>query len=299
MEPIDIPKEDIKEGIIPKGAITPVDKEDPEPPKNPPIPLKPTTGPSNPRKPDLTPTPNPPNVTDPDNEEMADKGKKPKDYDGTRTKYREWIYGCHMYITANPTKYDTDQAKILLVLSYMREGTVSMFAQRYYFDRELRDWKPTETKLTWGTFKAFLTELAKVFKDEETEQKVRQKLFTMRMGKRTADDFIVDFLITVAESGFNLESTVNYFRQAIHPEILKQVYRLLDMPTTMDDWVKYTQCFDNQWRELQSIKSSILAVTTQQNNPFCYNSSNTPSSMNNSVVPMAVDAVCTPLTNDE
>ena len=76
-----------------------------------------------------------------------------------------------MYITANPTKYNTDQAKILLVLSYMREGTASMFAQRYYFDRELRDWKPTETKLLWGTFKDFLTELAKVFRDEGMEQK--------------------------------------------------------------------------------------------------------------------------------
>ena len=134
-------------------------------------------------------------TADPD-DEMADKGNKPKDYDGTRTKYREWIYGCHMYITANPTKYDTDQAKILLVLSYMREGTASMFAQRYYFDRELRDWKPTETKLTWGTFKDFLVELAKVFRDEGTEQKARQKLFTMRMGKKTADNFVADFLIT-------------------------------------------------------------------------------------------------------
>ena len=44
-----------------------------------------------------------------------------------------------------------------------------MLVQRYYFDRKLRDWKPTETKLVWGTFKAFLTELAKVFKDEGTE----------------------------------------------------------------------------------------------------------------------------------
>ena len=223
--PIDIPKEDIEEGIIPKEAVTPIDEEDPELPQNPSTPPKPMAGPSNPRKPDLTPNPTPAaTVTNPDDEEMANKGNKPKDYDGTRTKYREWIYGCHMYITANPTKYDTDQAKILLVLSYMREGTTLMFAQTYYFDRELRDWKPTETKLVWGTFKVFLVELAKVFKDEGTEQKAQQKLFTMRMGKRMADDFVTDFLITAAESRFNLESTVDYFCRAIHLEILKQVY---------------------------------------------------------------------------
>ena len=184
-----------------------------------------------------------------------------------------------MYITANPTKYNTDQAKILLVLSYMREGTVSMFVQRDYFDRELRKWKPMETKLKWGTFKEFLTELAKVFKDEGTEQKARQKLFTIRMGKKTADDFIADFLITTAESGFDMESTVDYFHQAIHPEILKQIYRLPDLPTSMDNWVKYTQCFDNQWRELQSIRSSIPAMSTQRNSSSHYNSSNAPSSL--------------------
>ena len=77
------------------------------------------------------------------------------------------------------------------------------------------------------------------------EQKARQKLFTMRMGKRTADDFVADFQITTAESGFDIESTVNYFRQAIHLEILKQIYRLPDMPVTIADWIKYTQQFDN------------------------------------------------------
>ena len=117
--------------------------------------------------------------------------------------------------------------------------------------------------MVWGTFKAFLTELAKVFKDEGMEQKAQQKLFTMRMGKKMADDFVADFLITAAESGFDMESTVDYFCQAIHPEILKQIYRLPDMPTNMDNWVKYTQHFDNQWRELQSIKSSVPTIFTQ------------------------------------
>ena len=55
-----------------------------------------------------------------------------------------------------------------------------------------------------------------------------------------ADDFVVNFMIMVAESGFDIESTVDYFWRAIHPEILKQIYRLPDMPTNMDDWVKYT-----------------------------------------------------------
>ncbi|ETW82568.1 hypothetical protein HETIRDRAFT_316111 [Heterobasidion irregulare TC 32-1] len=230
---------------------------------------------------------------------MSDKGNKPKDFDGTRSKYREWIYECHMYILANPIKYNTDKDKTLMVLSYMREGTASLFAQKYYFDRELREYKATETRKTWGTFKDFLKELAAAFKDESLKQKARQKLFTMRMGKRSADKFVTDYLMTAGESGFDLESTVDYFRRAIHPEILKQIYRLPDMPTTMDDWVKYTRRFDNQWRELQSIKSSVPSASVRSNNPFRYNSSNAPSSMNNSVVPMAVDTVRTTLTDKE
>ncbi|ETW79551.1 hypothetical protein HETIRDRAFT_117292 [Heterobasidion irregulare TC 32-1] len=166
---------------------------------------------------------------------MSDKGNKPKDFDGTRSKYREWIYKCHIYILANLTKYDTDMNKTLMVLSYMREGTASLFAQKYYFDRELREYKATETKKTWGMFKDFLKELATAFKDESLEQKARQKLFTMRMGKRSADKFVTDYLMTAGESGFDLESTVDYFHRAIHLEILKQIHRLPDMPTTMDD----------------------------------------------------------------
>ncbi|ETW82486.1 hypothetical protein HETIRDRAFT_120767 [Heterobasidion irregulare TC 32-1] len=261
LSPIDIPKEDIEETPIPAGVLTPVDKEDPEP----------VAGPSNPKQPDPNPNPNPPpdiNISD-DEDKMSNKGNKPRDFDGTRSKYREWIYECHMYILANPTKYDTDMNKTLMVLSYMRKGTASLFAQKYYFDRELREYKAMETKKTWGTFKDFLQELAAIFKNE--------------------NEFITDYLMTAGESGFDLKSTVDYFHQAIHPEILKQIYRLPDMPTTMDDWVKYTRRFDNQWRELQSIKSSVPSTVIRPNNSFHYNSSNAPSSMNNSVVPMAVD----------
>ncbi|ETW83250.1 hypothetical protein HETIRDRAFT_107338 [Heterobasidion irregulare TC 32-1] len=106
----------------------------------------------------------------------------------------------------------------------------------------------------------------------------------MRMGKRSADEFITDYLMTAGDSGFDLESTVDYFHQAIHLEILKQIYRLTEMPTTMNDWVKYTQRFDNQWRELQSIKSSVPTMMPRRNNPFRYDSSNAPASMNNSIL---------------
>ncbi|ETW80773.1 hypothetical protein HETIRDRAFT_418735 [Heterobasidion irregulare TC 32-1] len=153
------------------------------------------------------------------------------------------------------------------VLAYMSASTASFFAQKYYFDRELREYKAMETKLTWGVFKEFLKELA--------------ALFTMRMGKQSADEFVTDYLMTTGESRFNLEST------------------LPEMPTTMNDWVKYTQRFDNQWRELQNIKSSVPTTMPHHNNPFCYDSSNAPTSMNNSVVPMAIDAICTLLTDDE
>ena len=88
MEPTNIPKEDIEEGIILKEAVTPIDKEDPEPIKNPPTLPKPIPGRSNPKKPNPNLTPNI-STTNPDDKEMADKGNKPKDYDGTKTKYRK------------------------------------------------------------------------------------------------------------------------------------------------------------------------------------------------------------------
>ncbi|ETW78195.1 hypothetical protein HETIRDRAFT_107788 [Heterobasidion irregulare TC 32-1] len=160
LPPINILKGDIEETPIPAGVLTPVDEEDPEP----------VAGPSQ-----LDPNPNPqPNpapsaITIDNKDEILDKGNKLRDFDGTRSKYREWIYECHMYILANPTKYDTDMNKTLMVLSYMREGTASLFAQKYYFDRELWEYKATETKKTWGTFKDFLKELAATFKDESLE----------------------------------------------------------------------------------------------------------------------------------
>ena len=145
LEPIKIPKEDIAEGIIPKESVSPISKDDPELPRNSPTPPNKepsTSGPSG--DPPNKPQGDPPVETDSledesvDKDNMSDKLNEPKEYDGTRTKYREWIYECHMYIVANPTKFADDKSKILFILSYMREGTASMFAQQYYYDRELR-----------------------------------------------------------------------------------------------------------------------------------------------------------------
>ena len=103
-KPIDISRSDIIKGMILKEAVTLVDKEDPKLPKNP-LTLSykelPTLGPSNPKKPDPTlplkkplespsrnlkklPTDNSNNF-----DNILDKLNKLKDYNGTRTKYRE------------------------------------------------------------------------------------------------------------------------------------------------------------------------------------------------------------------
>lgn len=46
----------------------------------------------------------------------------------------------------------------------------------------------------------------------------------MRMGKKIANDFIIDFQLIMAESRFNIESTVDYSYRAIYLDILKQIY---------------------------------------------------------------------------
>ena len=102
--PIDISRRDIIKSIILKEVVTPVDKEDPKLSKNPLILSHkelPTLGPSNPKKPDPTlllkkllespsgnlkklPTDNSNNFNN-----ILDKLNKLKDYNKTRTKYRE------------------------------------------------------------------------------------------------------------------------------------------------------------------------------------------------------------------
>lgn len=51
------------------------------------------------------------------------KIRLPVDFNGDRTKTKEFVLDCKMYLNINETTYNTNTKKILFVLSYMRGGT--------------------------------------------------------------------------------------------------------------------------------------------------------------------------------
>src|SRR6185503_9985591 len=71
---------------------------------------------------------------------------EPYAFDGNPLKYRTWLRQVQIYLLAK--KYTEDTDKILVTLSYMKEGHASTWAQ-LYFDKKIAEGK-------FDTWKAFL-----------------------------------------------------------------------------------------------------------------------------------------------
>jgi hypothetical protein len=75
----------------------------------------------------------------------------PADFDGNRHKGRPFLNSCILYISLCEAEFKNDQAKILWILSYMKEGRAASFA-----DRVLRFELDNPRKPRFADLEAFL-----------------------------------------------------------------------------------------------------------------------------------------------
>ena len=113
------------------------------------------------------------------------------------------------------------------------------------------------------TFATFLKDLQGAFHNNAAKQAARSNLFTIRQGKETANEFISRFRLIASEAEFDDAMTLEYFRRAIHPDLLEIVYSMETLPTTLSDWYKYVMRFDGQKEEAASILSQSPFQTHQ------------------------------------
>lgn len=60
------------------------------------------------------------------------KLRVPAEFNGDRTKTKEFVLDSKMYIRGNSNVYDNDKKKILFVLSHMRGGTAGPWKEDYF-----------------------------------------------------------------------------------------------------------------------------------------------------------------------
>jgi Retrotransposon gag protein/Zinc knuckle len=152
------------------------------------------------------------------------KPSTPDDFDGDRTKGRAFLSSCELYQKLAPNLFPDEITMVHWVLSFMKKGRASLFAQRV-----LRQQMERKMVLypTWDEFRTvFISE----FCPKNETQMALAKLETSGyfQGKRSVDDYIDDFRELIDQAGYKegLPIVVK-FRRGLNREIQDQIAQLV------------------------------------------------------------------------
>ena len=207
---------------------------------------------------------------------------QPPAFDGTPEKARGWFNNVQLYLLVNKEIYNDDDRKIAYALSFMREGSAAL-------------WSLTETEAAlkrnppnFGTWQDFLNKFSASFILENTKDQAIAWMTTAKVDKKVPlMDYISQFKNNAALSEIGNEDVlINFYSRGIPPFLMKKIYGMDTVPTTIDKWYQATLRFQHVWEKTQEIAKG-------KTNPFYQNhhQNNDNGHKKKDPDPMDVDAV--------
>jgi hypothetical protein len=144
----------------------------------------------------------------------------PQDFDGDRAKGRAFLNSCRLYISLSSSEFADDQDKILWVLSYMKSGRASAFA-----DRVLRHEDKTQKNRfpNWATFLSSFT-AAFCSENDATHALMRLEGSRYFQARRTVEEYIDEFEELIDQAGYTDDlAIVMKFRRGLDDAIQNKI----------------------------------------------------------------------------
>jgi len=174
-----------------------------------------------------TPPPIPPAPTAPDTGKVI-LVPEPSFFDGTASKFDEWMVSIEVYFTVHAARFADDQVRSLAILSRMRGGAAGLWAKLAIETRI------SDPAATWFTLPELKEQLVAAFQDHTTKQKARDKLEYLRQGeKQSIDSFFITFdTLAVECEVMNNQQLIYLLEQAVLRKYIHQIVTTQARPDT-------------------------------------------------------------------
>ena len=182
---------------------------------------------------------------------------QPSIFDGNPKKARAWINNTQLYLLVNKDVYNHNDKKIAFALFFMKEGAAEL-------------WALTETEAAFvrnlpgfGTWADFIKKFNDSFILENTKEQAIALLTTTKVNnKLDILNYISKFKNNAALSGITDENVlINFFSRGIPTQLMRRIYSMDIVPTTMEKWYQQTLHFKQVWENTNEIAKG-------RNNPF-------------------------------
>lgn len=171
------------------------------------------------------------------------KLKMPPAFDGKRDELNGWIQKCSLYFKFYETKFDQDDKKIAFALMLMNEGTAGQWASDFITQAEERN------PITYGTWVGFKEALKTSFQDVDMAASARVLLRNLHQGKKTAEEYILEFKNVISRCGINEFNVIaDFFYQGLNKPLREKIFALATMPADANALYAQTARLEQQWR---------------------------------------------------
>ena len=159
-------------------------------------------------------------------------------FSGNRASFDAWKDKVRDKLNNSAAQYPTEYHRI----AYVRSRTDGTAYQ------QIRAQCQTDHPRPFRTANDVLTALEKVYGDRNKRNRAINELRTLRMGKKTFDDFYVDFARCAAEIGYSDDALIPLLENAISDELTDRVIGL-QKPADYYDLVDFYREIDQQVRD--------------------------------------------------
>src|SRR6202044_193546 len=158
-------------------------------------------------------------------------------FTGDRLKVNSFIQECNVYLTINQLVYNTEDAKIVFILSYLTDKEVLQWKEQYIESIS----NETTGALTFPPFTTFLTTFKEAFKSADRTRNAMNKLVLLKQGNRSAEELVTEFRLLAGQAGLTATSTsdhlhlIGLFRKTLNPQLARKILFGDVVPTTIQD----------------------------------------------------------------
>lgn len=182
--------------------------------------------------------------------------QKPSAFDGKD--WEQWFHTVRLYMRAAKEDFDTDEARILFVLSFLTTGTAGEWAQNWLDCMDVppkQDWT-LEDYVNYNSFQDFVQQATIAFANKNRCQDALLRLQNLKQEDRPAEEFFTEFEqlkrtaeISTLDNGYLLSLLERNLRRSIVWKIMSQP----EMKETYKAWKKTAIHLDSLERCMKAV----------------------------------------------
>jgi len=182
-----------------------------------------------------------PNVPTP----RAPKINDPESFDGTRSKFSQFITRLALVFSSNSTRYATDAAKIAYTASFLTDSAAD------WFEPQLNK---TSGATDFGSYGEFAVALKNAYDDLDARATAQRKLRNLKQGDKDCSTYHAEFATYAIVLNYNDATKIQFFTKGTNHDLKTAIAYQPLPPETFDQFVQLCIKLDNSMKHLNTRK---------------------------------------------